>query len=55
MAVETLEDLLTLKLSKVAKSLLSVRRANVELLELEAKAPGRECAYIVSAQEHFSS
>jgi hypothetical protein len=50
---EVLEDLVKLRWSKTLKSILGVRRANVELLELEAKAPGRECAYIVSARKQF--
>jgi len=51
---EALEDLVKLRFSKFLKSALTLRRSNVELVEAEAKAPGRECAYIVSARERFS-
>lgn len=53
--LEILEDLATFKWSKLAKSLLSVKTRQVELLEAEQKAPGRECAYVFELQRAFKS
>jgi hypothetical protein len=51
--LEILEDLVQFRWSKLAKGMLSVRKRNVELLEAEMKAPGRECAYVFDARKRF--
>jgi hypothetical protein len=54
-AVELVEDLVTIKWSKIAKGLLGVSKREVELMEAEMKAPGRECAYIFETQKRFGN
>jgi hypothetical protein len=51
--LEILEDLVKFRWSKLAKGMLSVRKRNVELLEAEMRAPGRECAYVFDARKRF--
>jgi hypothetical protein len=53
--VELAEDLVKFNWSKIAKSALSVRKRQVELMEAEMKAPGRECAYVFEAQKRFGA
>jgi hypothetical protein len=50
---EILEDLAKINWSKIAKGALGVKKRNVELMEAELKAPGRECAYVFEAQKRF--
>jgi hypothetical protein len=52
---EFIEDLVTIKWSKIAKGTLGVSKREVELMEAEMKAPGRECAYVFDAQRRFGS
>lgn len=51
---EVIENLIKLKWSKVAKKLFSFREHQIELLETELKATGRELAYVVKARNRFS-
>jgi hypothetical protein len=50
---EILENLATLKFSQVGKSILSIRKRKIDLIEAEMKLPGHECAYVFKAQEQF--
>jgi hypothetical protein len=52
-AVEITEDLVKLNWSKIAKGALAVTKREIELLEAEMKAPGRECAYVFDARKRF--
>lgn len=47
------ENLVKLKLSKVAKGLFAFRQQQIVLMEEELKLPGREVAYIIRAKEVF--
>ncbi len=51
--LEILEDLIKVNWSKIAKGALQVSKRKVELMEAEAKAPGRECAYVFDARQRF--
>jgi hypothetical protein len=51
--IELVEDLAKFNWSKIAKGALSVNERQVELMEAEMKAPGRECAYVFEAQKRF--
>jgi len=51
--IEVLEDLAKLNWSKIAKGALSVKKRQVELMEAEMNAPGREVAYSYDAQRRF--
>jgi hypothetical protein len=51
--IEFAEDLAKFNWSKIAKGAVSVRKRQVELMEAEMKAPGRECAYVFEAQKRF--
>jgi hypothetical protein len=51
--VQFAEDLVKLKLGKLAKIPFSIRHRNIALLEGELKSPGREIAFISKAQETF--
>jgi hypothetical protein len=51
--LEILEDLVKFKWAKLAKGFLSVTRRQVDLMEAEMKAPGKECAYLFDAQQRF--
>jgi hypothetical protein len=51
--IELAEDLAKFNWSKIAKGALSVKKRQVELMEAEMKAPGRECAYIFEVQKRF--
>jgi hypothetical protein len=52
-AGDILENLAKLKFGSLAKALFALRHRQVELLEAERQAPGRELAYIVRARERF--
>ena len=54
-ALEIIENVAKLNLSKIAKGALSVRKRKIELMEAEMKAPGKECAYVFSARDRFGS
>ena len=51
--LEFAEDLVKFNWSKISKNLLGVSNREVELMEAEMKAPGRECAYVFDAQKRF--
>ena len=51
--LEIVEDVVKLKWSKIAKGVLSAKNRQVELLQSEMGAPGKECAYIFDAQKKF--
>lgn len=51
--MELLENIVKLNISKITRGLLQMRKQEVELLEAETKASGRECAYLYSAQKRF--
>jgi len=55
MPFEISGGLATLRLTKVVEALFSFRRIYLDLREAELKAPGREVAYIVDAQDRFLS
>jgi hypothetical protein len=50
---EVAEDVAKLKLGKLAKAPFELARNKVALYEAEQKAPGREVAYIIKAQQNF--
>jgi hypothetical protein len=51
--IELVEDLAKFNWSKITKGALGVQKRQVELMEAEMKAPGRECAYVLEAQKRF--
>jgi hypothetical protein len=51
---EACEDLMRLKLSSAVKRVCGLIREDVQLLEAECRAPGREVAYIAAADERFA-
>jgi hypothetical protein len=51
--LEIVENLAKLNLSNMAKGIFSAKKGKVELPEAELKAAGRECAYVLDAQERF--
>jgi len=51
--LEIIENLVKMNWSKIAKGALQVRKRQVDLLEAEMKAPGRECAYVFDSIERF--
>lgn len=53
--LEIAENLVKFQWSKTAKSLFELTRNNVELLEGEQNARGREVAYIAMARERFAT
>jgi hypothetical protein len=53
--MEFAEDLVKVNWSKIAKGVLGVSKRQVELMETEMKAPGRECAYVFEAQKRFGT
>jgi hypothetical protein len=52
--IEFVEDFAKFNWSKIAKGVLSVKKREVELMEAEMKAPGRECAYVFEARKRFN-
>lgn len=54
-AIEIIEDIAKFNWSKIAKGALSVKKRQIELMEAEMKAPGRECAYVFDARKRFGS
>jgi len=51
--LEIMENLVKFNWSKIAKGALQVWKRDVELMEAELKAPGRECAYVFDARKRF--
>ncbi len=52
-SAEFIENIAKLKLSKISKSLFSIKHRKINLLEAEMTAPGREISYIIDARERF--
>ncbi len=52
--VEVLQSILKWSIPNIGKRLIEVKKAHVELLIGETKAPGREIAYICKVEEQFS-
>jgi hypothetical protein len=53
--LEIAEDIAKFRWSKLAKEFLSVRKRQIDLMEAEMKAPGRECAYVFNARKRFGA
>jgi hypothetical protein len=51
--LEVLENLLTLKFSKVVDPLFAIKKRQISLMEAELNAPGREIAYLIKAKQSF--
>lgn len=51
--LEVLENLLTLKFSKLVDPLFAVKKRSISLMEAELQAPGREVAYILKTKKQF--
>jgi hypothetical protein len=51
--IEVAENLVKFNWTKIAKGALDVKKRNVELLEAEMRAPGRECAYLFDARKRW--
>ena len=52
---EVIECLAKLKLSTLAKKSFAISRTQIEMMEAEATAPGREIAYLVKTRERSGS
>ena len=52
---EVLENIIKLNFSKAAKTLFSINKQAINLMEAELKAPGREFAYIYKTKKYFKS
>lgn len=50
---EVLEDLVSFRWSKLAKTLFSVRQRKIDLTEAEMRSPGAEVSYLVKANNRF--
>jgi hypothetical protein len=53
--IPTVEALENFKPSSFLKGLVAIRKRKIELLESEATAPGRECAYVFDARKRFGN
>lgn len=51
--LEVLENLVTLKFSKIVDPLFAIKKRRISLLEAELQAPGKEVAYILKTKEIF--
>ena len=51
--IPTVEAFETFKPSSFLKGLVAIKKRKIELLESEASAPGRECAYVFDARKRF--
>jgi hypothetical protein len=52
-AVEVLDDISKFKWSNIAKGAVSANQRQIELLEAELRASGKECAYVFDARKRF--
>ena len=52
-AGEALENIAKLRFGALAKSVFSLKRRRIEMLDAERQAPGRELAYIIRARSVF--
>jgi hypothetical protein len=51
--IEVLEDIVKFNWSKIARGMVSVKKRQIESMEAEMKAPGRECAYVFDSRKKF--
>jgi len=52
---EIIENLIKLKLSKIPEPLFALKKRQINLMEAELNAPGREMAYIIKTRDNFQS
>ncbi|MBK9210482.1 MAG: hypothetical protein IPL71_20250 [Anaerolineales bacterium] len=52
---ETIENLLKLNFSKIPEPLFALKKRQINLMEAELNAPGREMSYIIKARDTFSN
>ncbi len=53
--LEVIENLLKLKLSKIPEPLFALKKRQINLMEAELNAPGREMSYIIKTNDTFQS
>lgn len=53
--LEIIENLIKLKLSKIPEPLFALKKRQINLMEAELNAPGREMAYIIKTRDTFQS
>ena len=53
--IELIENLVSLKPSKILDPIFSVQKTRISLIESEITAPGKEIAYIIKTNETFTS
>ena len=53
--LEIIEDLIKLKFSKIPEPFFALKKRQINLMEAELNAPGREMAYIIKARDTFQS
>jgi hypothetical protein len=53
--LELIEDLVKLKFSKIPEPVFALKKRQINLLEAELNAPGREMAYIIKTRDTFQS
>lgn len=53
--IPTVEALESFKPSSILKGLVAIKKRKLELLDSEASAPGRECAYVFDARKRFGA
>ena len=51
--LEIIENLIKLKFSKIPEPFFALKKRQINLMEAELNAPGREMAYIIKTQETF--
>jgi hypothetical protein len=52
---EIIENLINLKFSKIPEPLFALKKRQINLMEAELNAPGREMAYIIKSRDTFQS
>jgi hypothetical protein len=52
---EVIENLVKLKFSKIPDLLFAIKKRQINLMEAELNAPGREMAYVIKAKNSFQS
>jgi hypothetical protein len=53
--LEIIENLIRLKFSKIPEPFFAIKKRQINLMEAELNAPGREISYIIKTQEAFQS
>lgn len=53
--LEMIENLIKLKFSKIPEPFFALKKRQINLMEAELNAPGREMAYIIKAKDTFQS